>query len=381
MKRVLAVIAATFGLAGIGGCTIETDGEDAVSHEFGANFFGAGGVLNVVDPIEGDGFMAGGNVSIASEVEGDLVVAGGDVSVGGSVGDDAYVAGGNVNVDAIIDGNAAIAGGDVEVGPATVIAGKTSLSGGRIDFDGTAKSTLQAAGGRVRINGTVEGDVKVVTEDLTIGPEARVTGTLFYHGPEAPGIPDSAVIAGGIKHTEADASRIWNDHAHAVRHTASVAAGIAWFVGSFIVAALFAVVFPGASRRSAEYIGREPLKAIGLGFVVLVCAPLFGVLLVVTIIGLPLALMLVPVYLLLLFLGWVTTALFLGQKGLAALRGTQSTTVGLTLLALLVALLALSLLKRIPLIGGWITFFALVAGIGGVVWQIWSRRDGMARAI
>src|SRR4030095_13540520 len=100
MNSVSAAVAlAALGLAAITACTIESGDDDRVSHQFGSDYFGAGGVLNVIDPIEGDAFLAGGNVSIASEIDGDLIAAGGDVSVGGNVGDDVYVAGGDVSID------------------------------------------------------------------------------------------------------------------------------------------------------------------------------------------------------------------------------------------------------------------------------------------
>ena len=375
MKRVLAVISATLGLACVSGCNIQTDGDDAISHKFGSDYFGAGGVLNVIDPVAGDAFLAGGDVTIASQVEGDLAVAGGDVSVGGGIGDDLYVAGGDVTVDAIVDGNARIAAGDVEVGPATVIGGSTALTGGRVEFDGDAKGNLKAAAAQVRINGTIDGDVKVGAEELVIGPETRVSGTLFYHGPTAPDVPAGAVIAGGVKFNESHGREYWQDTGDTMRETASVVGTIVWFVGSFFVAALFAIVFPDAARRAAEFVGREPAKAVGIGFATLLCMPILGVMLVVTIIGIPLALLLIPVYLLLLFLGWVTTAMFLGQKGLAVVRAAQPVTPGWTIAALLVALVALSALRRIPLIGGWIGFLALIAGVGGLAWYIWSHRD------
>jgi hypothetical protein len=375
MKRVLAVISAILGLACVGGCNIQTDGDDAISHKFGSDYFGAGGVLNVIDPVAGDAFLAGGDVTIASQVEGDLAVAGGDVSVGGGIGDDLYVAGGDVTVDAIVDGNARIAAGDVEVGPATVIGGSTALTGGRVEFDGDAKGNLKAAAAQVRINGTIDGDVKVGAEELVIGPETRVSGTLFYQGPTAPDVPAGAVIAGGVKFNESHGRKYWQDTGDTMRETASVVGTIVWFVGSFFVAALFAIVFPDAARRAAEFVGHEPAKAVGIGFATLLCMPILGVMLVVTIIGIPLALLLVPVYLLLLFLGWVTTAMFLGQKGLAVVRASQPVTPGWTIAALLVALVALSALRRIPLIGGWIGFLALIAGVGGLAWYIWNHRD------
>jgi hypothetical protein len=183
------------------------------------------------------------------------------------------------------------------------------------------------------------------------------------------------VIGGGVKFNHADAHEYWDDAGDNMRGTASLAGSIVWFLGTFLVAALFAIAFPDAARRGAEYIGREPARALGLGLVILLCVPLFGVLLVVTIIGIPLALLLVPVYLLLLFLGWVTTAMFLGQKGLSYVRASQPVTRGWTIGALLAALVALSLLTRVPLLGGWIEFFALIAGVGGFVWYVWNQRD------
>jgi hypothetical protein len=376
MKRFLAVIAATLSLAWLNGCDFKADSDDGgVSSKFGSDYFGAGGVLNVIDPIPGDAFMAGGNVTIASEIEDDLVVAGGDVSVGGSVGDDVYVAGGNVSLDALVEGNARVAGGDVSVGPATVIDGSAALTGGRVEFDGTTKGNLKAAGGHVRINGTVDGDVEVGAEHLTIGPETRVTGTLFYHGPEQPEVPPGAVIAGGVKFRETHAHDYMGENGGTVRDTASVAGSIVWFLGSFLVAALFAIAFPDAARRGAEYIGREPAKALGLGLAMLIAIPVFVALVAITIIGIPLALLMIPVYLLLLFLGWVTTAMFLGQKGLSYVRTSQPVTRGWAIAALFVALIALSLLKRVPVIGSWIGFFALIAGVGGLVRYVWSQRD------
>jgi cytoskeletal protein CcmA (bactofilin family) len=381
MKSVLAAVAASaLGLAAISGCTIEEDVEAGVAQEFGSDYFGAGGVLNVIDPIDGDAFLAGGNVSIASEIDGDLIAAGGDVSVGGSIGDDVYAAGGNVSVDAIVSGNARIAGGDVTVGPATAIAGSVSLTGGRVEFEGGAQGSLRAAGANVRLNGTIEGDVKVHSEDLTIGPETRIAGTLIYRGPEAPQVPEGAVIAGGVDYRESSSRHYFDRAGNTVRDTAHVAGSITWFVGSFLAAAVFALAFPQATARATDVLRREPLKAIALGFAILVCVPLAGVLLVVTIIGIPLALLLVPLYLLLMFLGWVTTALFLGRRGLETVRGAQPATRGWTLGALLAALVVLWLLRRVPLIGGWIAFIALVAGIGALVWQAWSRREAALRA-
>ena len=112
------------------------------------------------------------------------MAAGGEVSIGGNVGDDLYAAGGEVQVDAIVSGNARIAGGDVALGPATMVTGALSMTGGRVVFEGATKGYLQASGASVRINGSVHGDAEVRAENLEIGPDTRIGGKLIVRGPE-----------------------------------------------------------------------------------------------------------------------------------------------------------------------------------------------------
>lgn len=382
MKRLVSAAAlGALGLAALGGCTIRYDGDEAVDRDFGSDHFEAGGMLTVTDPVEGDAFLAGGQVAVASQVNGDLVAVGGEVSVGGSVGDDLYAAGGDVKLDAIVSGNVRLAGGDVTVGPATVIAGAATLTGARVTFDGNTHDDLDASGGSVRVNGEVHGDAEVRSEELVIGPETRIRGRLVYHGPGEPDVPEGAVIAGGIEYHAAHASRYFehsDDHGDERGHGVG---SFLWLVGVFVAGSLFLLLFPGYSTRAADAIAREPLKVLGLGLAILVCVPFVTLILLITIIGIPLALLVIPLYLLLVFLGWVTSALFIAQRGLAAARSGKAASLGWRLLALLLGLVALALLQRIPLVGGLIMFVALVAGVGALVFQAWTRRDHQPQAV
>jgi hypothetical protein len=376
----VAVFAAIVSLAG-SGCSIEVNGDDnGVSQQFGTDYFGAGGMLNLTEPVEGDAFLAGGQVATASEVDGDLVAGGGEVSIGGSVGDDVYAAGGDVKVDAIIHGNARVGGGDVTVGPATVIAGATTLTGGRVDFEGNSHGFLKVSGGKVTISGQAHGDVEVRSEELVIGPETQIGGRLVYRGPVAPIVPEGAVIAGGVEFHEFGHGSFMHGERGPVREAVHWLGSMLWFAGVFFVGALFVVLFPGLSMRAAETIGRDPWQSLGLGLAILVCVPFVAVVLLVTIIGIPLALLLMPVYLLLSFLGWIVAALFIGQRGMALVRGAAPMSTGSRLMALLLALLALSLVRHLPFLGGVVAFLALIAGIGAMVSQGWSRRDGTPAA-
>jgi hypothetical protein len=381
MTRLASAAAlAALGLATICGCSMHVEGDESLSKQFGPDYFGAGGMLNLTEPVAGDAFLAGGQVSIASEVRGDLVVVGGEISVGGSIGDDLYVAGGDVQVDAMVNGNARVAGGDVSVGPATVVVGAVSLTGGRIDFDGNSHGYLQASGATVRLNGQVQGDAEIRSEDLWVGPDTQIAGRLIYHGPTAPVVPEGAMIAGGVEFHEAAHGDYLREEGGPVRKAVHWVGSLLWFAGVFAAATLFLLVFPGFATRAAEAIGRDPLRVLGLGLAVLVCVPFMVVMLLITVIGIPLALLAIPLYLLLLFLGWVTAALFLGQRGLASLRAGQPVTIGWRLFALLLALIALWVLGKVPFLGTFLEFLALIAGIGALVWQAWTRREQQPQA-
>jgi hypothetical protein len=374
VTRILGLLATGLALAG---CTIERGGEDSVAKQVGTDYFGAGGAVNLMEPVAGDAFLAGGQVSTAGEVQGDLIAAGGEVSIGGSVGDDLYAAGGDVQVDAIVSGNARVAGGDVTVGPATVIAGALTATGGRVRFEGNTHQQLHASGGSVHIDGVVQGDAEIKAEEITIGPNTRISGKLVARTAREPVVPAGAQIAGGVEFHETDVGHIVHGD-EPLHDSNAVAHGVGsffWMLGVFVAGTLFMLVFPAYSTRAAQWIGQEPLRSVGLGFVVLVSLPVLVILLLVTIIGIPLALIVLMLYLLLLFLGWVTAAMFVGQKLLGFVGGDAPATTGKRMLALLVAVLALWAVGLLPIVGGWIKFAALLLGIGALVWQGWPRRD------
>ena len=371
IRRASGAAIVALALAGVTGCSVHHDG-DTVTHETGPDYFGAGGMLNLTDRVEGDAILAGGQVTTASEITGDLMAVGGEVSVAGAIGDDLNAAGGTVRLDAIVNGNVRLAGGEVNVGPATIVAGGVSINGGQIEFQGVAQQYLKASGASVRLDGEVIGDVEVRARELLIGPSARIGGRLVYHGPSEPTVPEGAVI-GGIEFHPSDIGRQFQEVDPAVRDAATGLGTFLWFLGMFLAGALFVLLLPGFTSEAAAAIGRKPWPSLGLGLAILLCVPFVAVVLLVTIIGIPVALLLMSLYLLVLFLGWITTALFVAQRGLAALRPSRPlVTRGGQLLALLAGLVVLWLLRQLPLVGGLIGFVALLAGIGALAWRTFN---------
>jgi hypothetical protein len=203
---------------------------------------------------------------------------------------------------------------------------------------------------------------------------------LVFRGPAEPEIAEGAVIVGGVEFERRSTRRVFDDTSGRARDAVLGVGSFLSFIGLFLAAALFLAMFPNFATSAAAVVGRKPLPSLGLGLAFVASVPFLGIVLLITVIGIPLALLLVPIYLLVLFLGWITVALFVAQRGLAVLRPGRPATLAVRLIALFLALVALWLLRQIPLVGGLIAFVAMLAGIGAFVWQAWNRRQPAPQA-
>ena len=154
-------------------------------------------------------------------------------------------------------------------------------------------------------------------------------------------------------------------------------------IGVLVLGTLLILGLPAFSREAATAIRREWLQSAAIGCVMLIGVPLAAVILMITIIGIPLALMMVFGYMVLLMLGYVIGAIFVGDFALERLGGERVKSVGWRVLFLLLALVLLSIVRHLPLIGGLAVALLFVAGIGAFTMRTWRgfrRKDGAVAA-
>ena len=267
----------------------------------------AGGHVEIDEPTDGNLYVAGGQVSITAPVSGNLRVAGGNVSIKSGIGGRAAIAGGHVTIDAPVGGNATVSGGSLELGPHARISGKLTFNGGHLEQD----------------------------------PDAQV--------------------AGGVTRTHRH--RHWESGAYAGHWIARAI----WTLGLMLLAALIAGALPGPARRMQEELRTRPWLAALFGVLALICIPIAAVIVMVTIIGIPLGLLALVGYVALLLVGYVATSVLLSglilERYGAQAAARTATRVGAAVLAMLI----LSTLAHVPLVGGFIALTALVLGVGAIV--------------
>jgi cytoskeletal protein CcmA (bactofilin family) len=350
--------------------------EDTVQHTLGSNHFAAGGSVEITDPVPGSAFVAGGQVLIKAPIAGDVFASGGQVEVRGDVGKGLYAAGGSLIVSGAVRRNARIAGGSVEVTPGARLNGSVSMAGRSLTMAGAVAGDLHMAGHDATLTGTVAGDAEIFAERIEIGPQARIGGTLGYRGDHGPRIAPGAEISGGVERL-ASSHGLWSWH-NGVHDTFRGRGSRTWFFGTLILGALLLLAAPGFMTEASGITRTQWPASIGIGCAILIGVPFAMLLLVITLIGIPVALLALALYVAVLMLGYVVGAVALGDLALLRLAPRYAGGAGWRVLALLGALLALGLVRQVPLFGALTVALVFLTGVGALVLR--ATGSGLASA-
>ncbi len=320
----------------------------------------SGATVDVHGRVEGDLTMAGLQAGLDGTVSGDVNAAGFLVHVGGVVGDDVRALGGKVIVQGWVGDGLLAAGGEIALTRGTRVGGDAILGGRRIVILGDVDRDLHAAGAHVEIDGDVGGAARIHSDEVVIGPKARLRGDLVVTGANPPRIAEGARIAGKV--TVAAPGRVtlgaW---------VVGAARAALMQIGMLLVAWAWMALAPGLARDAAALEWRSPWFAETLGIAAIVGLPIASVLLALTVVGIPVAIGTASVWTLLVLAGYSSTALCLGGW----MRGRMRTSPGDPRLGerLLWTFLALVLLRasaELPWVGWVVTAGAVMAGTGAV---------------
>ncbi len=348
--------------------------DGAAQREFGGDRFVAAGAPTVSEPVKGDLFIAGGSIDVDAPVDGDVVVAGGRARLGDEVTQSVYAAGGQITLNGKIGRNVRAAGGRIEVGRQAQIGGNLTMVGGQLRLRGGVAGYVQVGAGSVLIDAPVTGDVSVTAGRVELGPRARIGGKLRVRSRDELKQAPEAQVLGGIERQafpprrERAGERL-GPHGERI----ASAGGWIWTVGLMLVGVVLVAMLPRFFGGVAQALREQPAWAAGIGFIVLICTPVAALVLLMTIVGAPLALLLVPLYLALLLIGYVSAGIALGDWALArwsAEPGTAVAPKGKRALAVALAVLAVALAARLPWVGGWIAFAALLLGLGALAMHL-----------
>jgi cytoskeletal protein CcmA (bactofilin family) len=343
----------------------DTPTQSRFERDAGGDRFAAGDQVNVSSPVAADLLAAGGNVEVDTRIGGDVLVAGGNVRLKGDVESGVIAGGGQVTINARIKRSVRAAGGQVEIGPKAELGGNLSVAGGQVRIEGPVFGYVQAAGGNVTLDGSVGGDVWATGGRLSLGPNARIAGKLHYASRGELNQDPAAVVQGGIEHVDFDAA--W-PREHREQHRSGFA-GWLWITGLMVLAALLVALAPDITARTSRVLRERPAMSLLIGFVVLVCVPIAALILLVTLIGFPLALLAMLLYPVLLLVGYVSTSIGVADWALQRFVTMRTITPLTRAAAAAAGMFLVALVARLPAVGGFLAFLALLVGLGALALQ------------
>ena len=339
------------------------------------NVYLAGGSVRPAGPVDDDFVAFGGRVVADQPVQGEALLAGGSVDVRAPVADNLRAAGGDVAIDSRVGGELLAAGGNVTLTRSAQVGQGAALAGGLVIIDGKIVGKLRAAARRIVVNGEVTGNARLIAEQIELGPTARIDGALSHASRELKRA-DGAYIGGPITRDEGHDREHGFDRQWQRQWQFS---GPSWigllvgYLGLLAAAAVFVLLFPKFSADAPQMVRIAPWRAFALGLGVLADAPLLAVLLFITLLGIPLGIAVFALYPLLALVGYLVGVLFVAQRARAAASSDAAAGVRTTLGYAALALLALALIDRLPVVGALVGVITTIAGIGAGVLE-WRRR-------
>ncbi len=328
----------------------------------------AGGTVDVTGTVDGDVVAAGGTVTLSGPASGGILVAGGTVRITSAIGRSLRAAAGDLTVGSRINADAVLAGGSVMVDQASQVGRDLVAMGGSVRVLGSVSRNAFLSGGDVIIGGTIQGNVKVQADYVTLLPSARIQGQLRYSADRPAEIQSGAQVNGGIERTLRPTAPWRYYRPFAFRFAGRVMEAL-WLLAIGFAAL---AVAPRSVSRVVERVSRHFGMSLLTGFILLVVVPVAALLVALTVIGIPLSIVAVLLYLASLYPAQIFPAMWLGQGIMRSLgRGGAPPS---PYLAMTVGVILFAIAVAVPFIGWLLRLVVLLAGFGALWAAVWATR-------
>lgn len=330
------------------------------------NLYVGGGSVLVNAPISGDLFAAGGSVNVAAKIGGDLFAASGNVTVASPVAGDARLGGGNVVINAPVSGDVLVAGGTVLLSNDASVGGDLWIAGGMVNLTSDVAGNVKLAGGEVFINGEIAGQLEVRSESLVFGPQANVSGPIFYRGTK------EAVVQDGARIGQIDFALL-TQSARPARVAGFWIFTLLKFLALLASALILYRLFRKTSKAIVSLGFNKFWSGLGIGLVGIIATPIIAVILMITVVGSFVGIILLLGFMLAMLVSALYTLMLLGAVLEKWIRREKE--IRLTWLTVLWGAIACTILCFIPFVGGLVIAVFYLATFGTLLRSMRGRLE------
>lgn len=365
MKRILFAligIIALLGLFGVGtahAIDARAGNNATISKEelLDSNAYVAGTTVTVAGTVKGDLYCAGQNIDITGTIEGDVLCAGQTVRIGGQVYGDVRAAAQTLTVTGNIQGSVTLAGQTATIAEEAVIGRDATVMSSNVFIAGRINRDLVGGGQEVTLNGHIARNVDVNAEQLNLQKTAHVGGNLTYVSNNNVNMEPGAAVDG--KTNRQDPPK--HEKREQTAYERVLGGPVYWLLAFLLIGFVIMGLSPKAFDTAATTLRERPLVTLATGALSFIVIPILAFLALLTVIGIPLSFAILALWFPIMLVGFAVGSYCMG----ALLAKQFKWNKWRRTLSLITGLLIVMIVSLVPYVGGIVTAFVLIWGIGG----------------
>jgi cytoskeletal protein CcmA (bactofilin family) len=322
--------------------------------------FLSGQTVVVAGVVEGDVFAAAEQVEITGTVRGNLYCGGRKVTIGGEIAGNVHAGGKDLELSAKVGGSGFLGGQNVVLTEGSELARGGYLAGESVRAQGRVGRDLYFGAEKMEIGGSVERSVHGYAGQFAVSSGGSVGGDVNVTVPaeDAAKIDEGATVSGAtVIDVEAE-KKERRAFLYPGFYLGVLAQALALLVIGLVLVTLFPSLLPPAPES-----GKEALRNMGIGLIILLATPVAMLFIALTVIGIPVSIVLAMAYALLLYTSTLVVAYFLALRLPATNNRRLVVSTALSLLVIL-------LVVKVPLVGPGLRFLVHLLGMGCLVMHL-----------
>lgn len=278
-----------------------------------------------------------------------------DLDISGEVGGSFRGGAQNISLDGKLKRNFLGFAASINLKESSEVGGDVIAFCGELKVSGKVGKGIKGSVGSMVISGIIDGDVNVKADEISIMPDAKINGNLFYKSKKEAKIEKGAQITGETKWTKLTPKKKKG-------LTGGKILVKFLFLCASIVTGLFMLLIAKKEVKAAkEAVFKDFLKNLGLGFVFVICIPIAICILLFTVIGIPISIIVLFAYLVLFYIAKIFVGYALGER---VLQLFKTNGIPAPAWSLLTGLVILYILFLIPYLHWIFYLLALFVGFG-----------------
>jgi cytoskeletal protein CcmA (bactofilin family) len=328
------------------------------------------------DVIDDDLFIGAQTVNVDGVVNGDVFIGAQTVKITGTVNGNLHIGANTVDLGGVVKGNV-YAGGQTILIKGAKVGGSVLVAGSTVDVDKdtTVGGSILTGAGSLLISAQVKRSIYAAAGSINIGKDAKVGKDFYYASdPNQAVVSDGAKIVGNTYISKVERSKEFDSEASKKKFDAfmydfKIVSKAMSLLGALIVGFLYFKFFGKHFEESSNIVSGTLWKSLGVGFLVMVGFIPALFILIITVVGIPVAGLTFLMFILYSYLAKIVVGMALGAYLVKRFSWKMP-----YFLSFAVGLLTIYILKMVPVVGGFVTIFVYLTGLGALTLQTVSTK-------